>query len=51
MKAVTEQQKQDFRHEQKYITLAFSGGATLTNNDIVLDSMRITRTLSDSEQL
>lgn len=51
MKTVTEQQKKDFREEQKYITLAFSGGATLTNNDIVLDSMRITRTLSDSEQL
>ena len=51
MKTATEQQKKDFREEQKYITLAFSGGATLTNNDIVLDSMRITRTLSDSEQL
>ena len=51
MKTVTEQQKKDFREEQKYITLAFSGGATLTNNDIVLDSMRITRTLCDSEQI
>lgn len=51
MKTVTEQQKKDFREEQNYITLAFSGGATLTNNDIVLDSMRITRTLCDSEQI
>ena len=51
MKTVTEQQKKDFREEQNYITLAFSGGATLTNNDIVLDSMRIVRTLCDTEQI
>lgn len=51
MKTVTEQQKRDFRTEQKYITLTFSGGATLTNEDIVLDSMSITRTLCDSEQI
>lgn len=51
MKTVTEQQKRDFREEQKYFTLTFSGGTVLTNDNIVLDSMRITRTLCDTEQI
>lgn len=51
MRTVTEQQKKDFREKQKQFTLTFSGGKVLTNDDIVLDSMSITRTLCDSEQL
>lgn len=51
MKSVTTAQKNDFKTKQKYITLTFSGGTVLTNDNIVLDSMSITRTLSDSEQL
>ena len=51
MKTVTEQQIRDFREQQHNFTLTFSDGTILGNNDIVLDSVQITRTLCDSEQL
>lgn len=51
MKTVTEQQIRDFREQQHNFTLRFSDGTILGNNDIVLDSVQITRTLCDSEQL
>ena len=51
MRSVTAQQIKDFREQQHYFTLTFSDGTVLTNEDIVLDSVQITRTLCDSEQL
>jgi len=51
MKSVTEQQIRDFREQQHNFTLRFSDGTILGNNDIVIDSVQITRTLCDSEQL
>lgn len=51
MKTVTAQQIKDFREQQHNFTLRFSDGTILGNTDIVLDSVQITRTLCDSEQL